>query len=197
MAQDYLYDVFISYRHKAPMGDWVRNHFHPLLEQWLPEFLPVDHEPSIFIDWDMETGTAWPAKLRQALQTSRCILAVWSPQYFRSAWCLAEWQTMLERHKLLGLGTQQNPGGLIYPVTFADGEHFPDEAKIAKPKDLRKWNIPHPSFKETKDFIELDKEMQSLCEELGKMILQAPPWDDWPVVTPPATSEVKVSLPRL
>ena len=63
MAQDYLYDVFISYRHKPPMDDWVRNHFYPLLEQWLPECLPIDHEPSIFIDWEMETGTAWPAKM--------------------------------------------------------------------------------------------------------------------------------------
>ena len=58
MAEDYLYDVFISYRHKPPMGEWVRNHFYPLLEQRLPDCLPISHETKIFIDWDIETGAA-------------------------------------------------------------------------------------------------------------------------------------------
>ena len=197
MAEDYLYDVFISYRHKPPMGEWVRNHFYPLLEQRLPDCLPVAHDTKIFIDWDIETGAAWPAKLRQALRTSRCLLAIWSPEYFRSAWCQAEWQTMLERHRLLDLGTEQNPAGLIYPVTFADGEHFSSEAKEAQQRDLRKWNIPHPSFRETKDYVDFDREVQVLCKELAEMIQRAPAWQEWPIVTPAVPTNVMVKLPRL
>jgi hypothetical protein len=197
MAGDYLYDVFISYRHKPPMGEWVRNHFYPLLEQRLPDCLPVHHNTQIFLDWDIETGAAWPAKLRQALKTSRCLLAVWSPEYFRSAWCQAEWQTMLERHRQLDLGTEQNPSGLIYPVTFFDGEHFPPEAKRLEPRDLQKWNIPYPIFKETKDFVDFDREIQDLCKELAIMIQRAPAWQDWPVITPAAVESVPVKLPRL
>lgn len=57
MAEDYLYDVFVSYRHKPPVLDWVRNHFYPLLNQWLPSAMPV--EPEIFIDWEeIEIGAA-------------------------------------------------------------------------------------------------------------------------------------------
>lgn len=133
MAEDYIYDVFVSYRHKPPVLDWIRNHFFPLLEQWLPNAMPVEHETRIFIDWDeIEIGAAWPAKLRQALKQSRCVLAVWAPEYFRSEWCLAEWQTIRERERLLGLGTEQQPEGLIYPVVFFDGEHFPQEARNAQ-----------------------------------------------------------------
>jgi hypothetical protein len=197
MAQDYLYDVFISYRRRPPMGDWVRNHFYPLVEQRLPDCLPVEHETSIFIDWDIETGAVWPAKLLQALKTSRCILAIWSPEYFRSPWCRAEWETMLERSKRVNAANSLNPARLIYPVVFSDGEHFPAEAKDTQQRDLRKWNIPHPSFKETRDYVDFDREVQSLCQELGAMIRQAPPWEDWPAATPPPMDDVKVKLPRL
>jgi hypothetical protein len=177
--------------------DWVKNHFHPILEQRLPDGLPVDHETKIFVDWDIETGSAWPAKLSQALKKSRCILPIWSPQYFRSDWCLAEWKTMMERERLLGLRTEQRPEGLVFPVTFADGEHFPQEARDTQPKDLRKWNIPHPVFRETVDYVEFDKQVQLLVNELARMIQRAPAWQDWPVVTPVADERVVVKLPRL
>lgn len=143
MDEDYVYDVFVSYRRRQPVLDWVKNHFYPLLEQRLPDELPVDHKTRIFVDWDeIEIGSAWPAKLSQALKRSRCILPVWSPEYFRSDWCLAEWKTMMERERLLGLRTEQRPGGLIFPVIFADGEHFPQEARVVQSKDLRKGTSP-------------------------------------------------------
>lgn len=198
MAEDYLYDVFISYRHRAPVADWVKNHFFPLLDQRLPDCMPIEHAPRIFIDWEIETGASWPAKLRQALKTSRCLLAVWSPEYFRSMWCQAEWQSMLQRQQVLGLGTETHPHGLIYPVVFADGEPFPPEAKSTQSKDLRQWNLSAPVFRETKDFVDLEKEIQVLCAELAKMIHRAPDWQDWPVVTPAVDEKnVAMKLPRL
>ncbi|MDX2041811.1 MAG: toll/interleukin-1 receptor domain-containing protein [Acidobacteriota bacterium] len=196
MAEDYLYDVFISYRHKPPVLDWVRNHFYPLLDQWLPSAMPV--EPKIFIDFDeIEIGAAWPAKLRQALRQSRCILSVWSPEYFRSEWCLAEWQTFRERERLLELATEQQPDGLIYPVVFSDGEHFPPEAVGTQLQDLRDWNTPHQVFRETAAYVEFDNQMQTLVKGLAKTIGRAPAWQDWPIITPPAKQQVIVKLPRL
>ena len=198
MAEDYIYDVFVSYRHKPPVLDWIRNHFFPVLEQWLPNAMPVEHETRIFIDWDeIEIGAAWPAKLRQALKQSRCVLAVWSPEYFRSDWCLAEWRTLMERERLLGLGTEQQSEGLIYPVVFADGEHFPQEAQSTQSRDLRQWNTPHPVFRDTADYVQFDKQVQLLVNELAAMIHRAPAWQDWPVITPEAKPQVTVKLPRL
>lgn len=174
MAEDYVYDVFVSYRHRGQAMEWVKNHFYPLLEQRLPDCLPIDHEPSIFIDLEIETGAAWPAKLCQALKSSRCLVAVWSPEYFRSDWCLAEWQTMRERERRLGWRTEQKPQGLIYPVVFADGEHFPQEARDVQWKDLRQWNYGAPAFRDTAGFLEFDREVQRVAGELSRIIQYAP-----------------------
>jgi hypothetical protein len=45
MADDYIYDVFVSYRHRQPVMDWVKNHFYPLLEQRLPDEMPIPQSP--------------------------------------------------------------------------------------------------------------------------------------------------------
>jgi hypothetical protein len=196
---EYVYDVFVSYRHKPPVLDWIKNHFYPLLEQWLPNALPVGHAAKIFVDWEaIETGAAWPAKLQQALKCSRCLLPVWSPEYFRSHWCLAEWQTMLARERQLGMRTVELAEGLIYPVTFFDGEHFPPEARDCQQKDLCCWNSPHSVFRATADYVEFDRQVQALVQELAQMIQRAPAWQDWPVILPEAPlAQGTVKLPRL
>jgi TIR domain len=107
MAHGYVHDIFISYRHMGPAHTWVTEYFFPLLKKWLPDYIPsnynFDEEKSIFIDQQIETGSSWPIRLNEALHTSRCLLPIWSPQYFRSDWCKAELHTMLEREKMLGL----------------------------------------------------------------------------------------------
>ncbi|MCU0568105.1 MAG: TIR domain-containing protein [Oculatellaceae cyanobacterium Prado106] len=191
----YVYDIFISYRRRPPVEDWVRYHFYPLLKKWLPQSMP--REPMIFIDVGVETGTEWAIALENALKSSRCLLPVLSPDYFRSNWCLAEWQSMIEREQQLGLRTAQNPNGIIYPVVFSDGEHFPDEAKQIQQRDLRKWNSSYLSFAETKGIVELEQQVQELSEELWNMLQRVPPWQDFPVVTPKVSPNVTVHLPRL
>ncbi|MGH9836562.1 MAG: toll/interleukin-1 receptor domain-containing protein [Blastocatellia bacterium] len=196
MAEAYEYDVFVSYRRKQPVMDWVNNHFYPLLDQRLPDEMPVEHETKIFIDFDeIETGAAWPAKLREALRKSRCIVAVWSPEYFRSEWCMAEWRTFVEREKLLGLPADRQR--LIYPVVFADGEHFPPDAKETQYRDLKKWNLPHLPFRNSLEFLDFDKEVQAVANELAAMIQKAPAWNDWPIITPNVDKRVLLQGARL
>jgi hypothetical protein len=123
----YKYDIFLSYKREPPISDWVMNHFYPELKNWLASTMP--REPQIFLDQLQETGVNWPIHLRQALLKSRCLVAVWAPQYFRSSWCLAEWHSMLAREKILGLCTDGSTRGLVYPVIFQDGTHFPETAQ--------------------------------------------------------------------
>jgi hypothetical protein len=54
------------------------------------------------------------------------MIPVWSPGYFTSAWCVAELRTMLKREHILLLSTEENPGGLVFPIKFSDGKFFPD-----------------------------------------------------------------------
>lgn len=197
MPRDYVYDIFISYRREPPVLDWVRNHFYPLLDQWLPNFTPVTQRPKIFIDWQIETGAKWPAALKNALKVSRCLIPVWTPEYFRSEWCVAEWKTMIKREQLCRRGTTQNPLGLIYPVIFSDGEHFPTGALDTQHKDLREWNYQYPVFRETAGYLAFDRAIQQLSQELANFIQRAPTWRDWPVVTPRPTRTVTVRIPRL
>jgi hypothetical protein len=185
MPQDYIYDIFISYRHKGPAYNWVTEYFHPLLKLWLPECMPVECEVKIFIDSQIETGTEWPAKLRQALRTSRCLLPILSPDYFRSKWCQAELQTMRLREQLLGLRTEENSSGLIYAVVFASPELFPSEVQNIEHRDMRKWATTYSGFSNSPNFESFENEMKYICKELPHMIQRAPTWQDWPIVTPP------------
>ena len=198
MPDEYEYDVFISYRRVSPTNDWVHNHLYPRLSEWLPTELPPNHNCKIFIDSSIETGSAWPERLRLALRTSRCLVAVWSPQYFSSAWCLAEWQTLLERERMLGLRTEENPSGLIYPVVFSDGQHFPEEANAIQQKDLRAFNIPWVVYRDTPRYVEFTEQIKTVAAELATMVQSAPPWADWPVVTPAVPAKRPIAkLPRI
>ena len=115
----YQFDVFVSYRRSGPgnAATWVRNYFHRMLEDCLADELG---RTAVFIDSEVETGAVWPPLLREALARSKILVAVWSPPYFHSPWCLAEWRTMEARERALG-GTAR----LVYPVRSPTGTTSP------------------------------------------------------------------------
>ncbi len=188
MADDYEFDVFLSYSRKPPVLDWVRNHFEPELKQWLASH--AAYEPKVFVDWEMETGVRWPEKLRTALAKSRCMIAVWDPQYFRSDWCRAEWHVMRQREQLLGLGSGAAKG-LIYPIVFSDGEHFPPEAQWTQHNRFHDWNCPYPVYKESVKYLDFVEKMKAVSEELCSWFVNTPPWDSsWPQLQFPESCPV-------
>jgi hypothetical protein len=198
----YRYDVFLSYSRRDPVLPWVRDHFKPQLEQWLTQSMPQD--PAIFRDEDsVETGSSWPLVLRQALLTSKITVAVLSPSYFRSSWCLAEWDSVSEREKILGYRTLENPRGLVYPVCFHDGEHFPEAVKKIQYRDLKRFNRATPAFAQTADYYQFVGEMQTVADEIAHLISVAPAWQPtFPVVLPPsaelaAAAPLTLEVPRL
>ena len=192
----YLHDIFLSYTNRDPVGAWVRNHFHPLLKSWLNTYW--EHDPEIFIDRDLETGVRWPDALREHLLGSKIVVAVWSPPYFRSRWCLAEWQSMLNRQENLGLGRGLSRG-LIFPVIFADGDLFPEEARTTQSRwDLSAYNKPYPQYRDTQEYLEFDSKIQELVQELVPLLNSAPSWQaGWPIVEPDAEPMTHLNLTRL
>ena len=192
----YQYDFFLSYSRKQPIGGWVRNHFCPELRQWLDSY--TAQPARIFIDQDIEVGDFWPNHLEAALRSSKYLIAIWSPQYFSSAWCCAEWRSMRERELVLGL--QTGIYGLVYPVVFSDGKNFPPEAGQAQRIDFSDLNYPYLTFRDSDKYLNFVDRIKEVSEMLSKWVdgREAPRFDPhWPIVRPTPGSQPVAPLPRI
>jgi len=180
----YQYEIFLSYRRSPTVGLWVKNHLHPKLQARIDEISPIPIR--ISLDTDMQSGSAWPDELKLRLRSSAILLTVWSADYFRSDWCMAEWRSFRQREAVLGFSTPQNPKGLVYPVRYADGDHFHNDAKTTLCKfDFSELNYPEEEFRHTQKYLEFDDRVQKLAGDLLPLILAAPDWQqDFPIVEP-------------
>ncbi len=177
----YEWDVFISYRRETAVHAWTHRVFLPALREWLPHFGGAPAR--VFVDQDsVPAGTAWPAEIEAALLRSRCAVAILSPDYFHSAWCLAEFHTLLRRQQLTGMPA-------IVPLRFSDGDHFDDEARALEWIDVEPFNwMRSRSRSGTRTFTQ---SVKGVCERVAQLVRDAPAWDpDWTVVRPtrPAAS---------
>jgi hypothetical protein len=73
----YKYDVFISYPHQNEHQMWVKDIFLNIFELYLTN--DYGKPVKIFIDRKgIESGEAWPERLKQALAHSKVLVAIWS-----------------------------------------------------------------------------------------------------------------------
>eukprot|EP01018_Ginkgo_biloba_P003623 Gb_16324 [translate_table: standard] len=92
------YDVFINHR-GVDVKDTIASHIYDLLDlRRVPAFL--DRE-------ELETGDDFPEAIREAIASSTVHIAIFSPRYEESCWCLRELALMV-----------QTPGATIIPVFF-------------------------------------------------------------------------------
>ncbi|XP_048258837.1 uncharacterized protein LOC124119725 isoform X3 [Haliotis rufescens] len=83
-----MYDVFISYSHSYT--DPAENLLQCLQEQ--------DSTLSVFLDTsELETGSSWQQSLYNAMDNSRCVVALLSPDYVKSDVCEEEYNIGLAR----------------------------------------------------------------------------------------------------
>ena len=195
MEQGYEYHVFVSYRRSGDVGEWVNNHFHPLLVRRLEALL--NEEPRVFIDREMDIGTDWPSRLSDALHKSCCMVAVWSPSYFRSKWCLAEWQTIVERERMEGLKAPPSHAGLTYPVVYSDGDSFPAEAQAVQSRlDMHDFAYPFEQFRKSEKYLAFFDRMHEVAEDVTARLRTAPVWNaDWPRM-PSSTAQMQLASPH-
>lgn len=197
---DYEYDVFISYRRTGNVRDWTHNHLEPRLRRCLADELP--DEPSIFFDRDIDAGTPWPDHLVRALHRSRLLLAVWSPPYFTSRWCLAEWRTFLAREDAIRRSAPEisadHPPSLVYPIRYSDGDRFPADAKNVQQETIFSgWNYPDPQFAQTEKYLGFHDAVVQLARRIAQRLDEAPRWQpDWPTATPEPVVAGPAALPR-
>jgi len=191
----YEWDVFVSYPREGQVGRWVHNHFLPLLRDCLESTLA--HQPRVFIDAEMPTGGVWPQQLKQALLHSQLLIPVWTPPFFRSRWCMAEWESMLAREIVLGEAVP--PRGLVYPVVYSDGDHFAQRAKQTQYKrSLSAFTYPFPGFRDSATYLPFHDAMMEMAAEIEAHLATIPPWQpDWPTVEPVIDDAPPIALARL
>jgi hypothetical protein len=190
-VSDYKYDVFLSYSRKGGSPGWVHNHFLPKLRDCLID--EIGYTPTVFVDQHMDAGAVWPDDLEHALAHSKILVAVYSPQYFRSDWCVAEWKSMAAREQLLGLASRELTRGLIFPILYSDSHNFPEYGKERMWHDMKGLDSPDPMFQQSLDWLEFHRRMRTIAADVEQMLRQVPPWrPDWPTERPavpiPATT---------
>jgi TIR domain len=182
-VSDYEFDVFLSYSRKGSSPKWVHNHFLPKLRDCLVDEL--GHEVKVFVDQEMEPGDIWPARLARMLGRSKILVSIYSAQYFRSDWCVAEWKSMAAREQALGLASSDLTRGLIFPVLYADSQNFPEYGLDRMWHDMKGLDNPELMFQQTLDWLEFHKRMRRIATDIEQMLRQVPPWQpDWPIVRP-------------
>jgi len=122
------------------------------------------------------------------------MVGVWSPSYFQSNWCVSEWSSFRERETRLGLASH----GLIAPLRFHDGEHFPQEARDVQWTDVAPFTSTVPAFWTSARALELEDVLKTFARGVASIIRRAPPFEaDWPIVEKAAGPPVKIELERL
>jgi hypothetical protein len=180
----YHFEVFISYPGRSSVARWLMNHFYPKFKECLAD--QVAPAPRVFVDKGMSRGVDWSAVLGKALLHSKIMVPLFTPPYFESRWCMAEWESMRARERLLGLASADRPQGLVYPILYSDSNNFPDAAKAISRWDFKKLAIPEPVFQKSRDYIRFHRKVTELAEDLVELLKEVPEWQpDWPVIEPP------------
>ena len=181
----YEFDIFVSYRRTDSIGLWVKNHLVPRLQLRLDEVAP--NPIRIFCDFKMADGVNFPAELKQRIKASSLLLGIWSADYFRSKWCMAEWESFRERQKQLNLFTDDYTQGLVYPIRYSDGNYFHPEAQLVQcQKDFSKLNYPDEVFRSSPKYLEFDDLIKQMADDLVARLDDIPAWRaDFPIAELP------------
>jgi hypothetical protein len=165
---DYLYDVFISYRRHPEWTPWTREHIRTLLDAYLTQDL--GKSPAIFVDERIEPGADWPHRLGDALARSRVMVAIFSGDYFGSAWCLHELDLMYGRLLRCAGST------LIIPVIGHDGNLIPVEIARIQPFDLSPFRNTDLQ-RRTPRYEQFSEAVKALSPHVATAIGTAQPFD--------------------
>jgi len=173
----YDYDVFISYKRGRLREEWLNTIFRPHFEEQLEE--AIGKKPTIFIDSiDIPPGVEWPDYLATALSKSRCMVAILSPSYFGSEWCLKEFKAMYFRqNELRKKNLLAKDRAVILPfVKQGPMDAFPDFIDRIQLLDYSRFNIVGEGFKNTTLYVEMQQKIQLDARKTATMIKDAPNW---------------------
>lgn len=171
----YEYDVFFSYK-RDPESDGWHQRLKDKIAFWLKKENYGEAARIFFDTEDIRTGQRWKQKLADALKKSKCIVCIWSPDYFKSKYCLSEWTTFEKRGSLLKMD-------LVVSAHFCDGENFPPAAKDRQSMNFEKYASTIPVFWETARADEFEqKHIRPFAKDIAAILNAQPPFQpDFPL----------------
>jgi hypothetical protein len=180
----YEFEIFFSYKRSADTSAWHTG-LKDSLAHWVSEELGGGGINVFFDLEDINVGARWKAKILDALCSSKCLVAVWSPEYFCSKYCVAEWLTFDKRSKLFNRE-------LIAPASRVDGQHFPNDARNLQIAKFNDYALTATKFWDTAYAAEFEVQLvKPFARGVAKLIRQAPDFvDNFPVVN------IDVDLPE-
>ncbi len=167
----YQYDAFFSYKRDLESDEWHRR-VKEKLTYWLRQELQRADVRIFFDTEEIRTGAQWRLKLAESLRRSKVLVCLWSPLYFRSPWCVSEWQSFVQREVLWG-------APLIVPASYFDGENFPAQAKDVQCVDFSEFASTMPRFWDTDSAVRFEeRRLRPFARDLAALIRTAPPYDE-------------------
>lgn len=183
---EYEYDAFISYNRGGLVEQWIDLCFEEYLRTYLS--FELGDEARIFRDVrDIRTGDKWRDVVASALVGAKCLVPIYTPTYFRSAWCSAEWSFFLERERVTGRD-------LVVPVQWHHADRFPPQAKLTQLADFREYAHVGAAFRNTEGFLAFERQIKRFCQDLARKIEAAPERDDSLTVRLPAQDAVRRAI---
>jgi hypothetical protein len=175
----YQYDVFFSYRRDPENNDWHKRVKDKLIHHLKFE-LNSEEVVAFFDTEEIKSGERWRKKIQLALQSSKCIVCIWSPRYFNSKWCVSEWLTFERRSETCGVD-------LICPARYHDGQHYPGTARDRQSPDFSGYTSTLPRFWDTERAVEFERNyLMPFARDLAGIITAAPQFNpNFPIVEAP------------
>ncbi|WP_025741734.1 toll/interleukin-1 receptor domain-containing protein [Aquimarina pacifica] len=188
----YKYDVFFSYKRNQLTETW-HNKLVEQLEFWLNMEIQ-DRNVSIFYDKEsIEIGDEWKSKIGDAIRHSRCIVAILSPDYFKSTWCYAEILSFLKRQEII-----EDSTGLVLGARFHDGHSFPEKVKAIQQEDFSDYASVSDSFWDTRKAAEFGDRIKEFARVIAHQIKNAPEFQqDFPIVIPEEKELLSTKITKL
>jgi len=175
----YQYDVFISYKRGGAKAEWINKIFLPLFKEDLSQNL--GREASIFLDTsEISAGTTWPDVLAKSLSKTKCLVAILSPLYFGSPWCVMEFSVMTYRQiKLREENRLQTNQSLLTPfLRQGPTSSFPPYISQVQLLDYSKYNRIGQGFMDSKDYDEMQIKITNDAAMVALSVTGAPDWDE-------------------
>lgn len=175
-------------------------YFLPLFEGYLGQEVVdkcTDRHPDrmLFLDVeDVQPGMRIPPRVKHGIKHARCLVALVSPQYFCSEWCVVEWDSFMRRG-------QEEGRELVVPVIVHDGETVRTAISDTMCLNLRDYVTDAEAFKRSRKYMPFEKKVRALAERVAGIVKNAPEWKaEFPVRDPPDTAvypKPKTPLMRL